>query len=141
MLGVDPGDNARLIAPLFRASRGFWITIAILLAIVGVGVVVYSATTNPGPGRDRFAAAKLLGPLHGQLHLLDRGEYGRHPGLGVTLSAQCRLATTDHPHCRDGHGVWPSSLPPCRSYLTWVVRTERCCSCNMVDCSHPSCGT
>ena len=28
MLSVEPGDNARLIAPLFRASRGFWIAVA-----------------------------------------------------------------------------------------------------------------
>lgn len=48
MLGIDPGDNARLIAPLFRASRRYWVTIAILVAIVGLGVVIYLRQLTSG---------------------------------------------------------------------------------------------
>ncbi|MBW7881395.1 MAG: polysulfide reductase NrfD [Caldilineaceae bacterium] len=41
MLRVEPRDYSRLIAPLFRTGRGFWITIAILSVVVAVGVVMY----------------------------------------------------------------------------------------------------
>jgi Ni/Fe-hydrogenase subunit HybB-like protein len=48
MLAVDPRDNTRLVAPLFRASRKYWITIAVLSGIVGLGALVYLRQLTAG---------------------------------------------------------------------------------------------
>ncbi len=41
MLKVDPKDKAKLIDPLFKTGPRFWITIAILLAVIGWGLFMY----------------------------------------------------------------------------------------------------
>lgn len=41
MLQIEARDRAKLIEPLFRAGLGFWLTVAILLAVISTGAVVY----------------------------------------------------------------------------------------------------
>lgn len=41
MLRIDPQDKARLIDPLFRVDRRFWIALGILGLIVGWGAIMY----------------------------------------------------------------------------------------------------
>ncbi|MBI3958889.1 MAG: polysulfide reductase NrfD [Chloroflexi bacterium] len=41
MLRVDPRDKTQLIDPLFRAGPGFWITVAVLLVVIGWGAFMY----------------------------------------------------------------------------------------------------
>jgi Ni/Fe-hydrogenase subunit HybB-like protein len=51
MLQIDPLDREALVAPLFRTSWRFWVSVAVLLAVIAGGSVLYVQQVQLGLGQ------------------------------------------------------------------------------------------
>jgi Ni/Fe-hydrogenase subunit HybB-like protein len=66
MLRIDARDKAQLIDPLFRSTPGFWLTIAVLLAIVAWGGYLYARQLIDG-----LATTGLQRPVYWGVYMVN----------------------------------------------------------------------